>query len=230
MKVGQSLIRLFGGRLGELEELRSVQEEVVLIALPAEREFAGKVVRLRQIEPGDRDRILNFARALPEHDLLFLRRDITQPQEVDSWLADVASGNYSTVVALVGDELVGYATVAQDGMTWTRHVGELRLLVAPALRGVGLGSLLIDQAFAIAKTRGLQKVVAQMTVDQEGAINGFERLGFRKEAVLRRHVIDRNGELHDLQIMAFDAEEFAQMLQRERIRAAASVETSGAPF
>jgi len=230
MKVGQWLIRLFGGRLGELEELRSVQEEVVLIALPAEREFAGKVVRLRQIEPGDRDRILNFARALPEHDLLFLRRDITQPQEVDSWLADVASGNYSTVVALVGDELVGYATVAQDGMTWTRHVGELRLLVAPALRGVGLGSLLIDQAFAIAKTRGLQKVVAQMTVDQEGAINGFERLGFRKEAVLRRHVIDRNGELHDLQIMAFDAEEFAQMLQRERIRAAASVETSGAPF
>ncbi|MCA9821300.1 MAG: GNAT family N-acetyltransferase [Dehalococcoidia bacterium] len=230
MKVGQWLIRLFGGRLGELEELRSVQEEVVLMALPAEREFAGKVVRLREIEPADRDRILSFARALPEHDLLFLRRDITQPEEVDSWLADVASGNYSTVVALVGDELVGYATVAQDGMTWTRHVGELRLLVAPALRGVGLGSLLIDQAFAIAKTRGLQKIVAQMTVDQEGAINGFERLGFRKEAVLRRHVIDRNGELHDLQIMAFDAEEFAQMLLRERIRAAASVETSGAPF
>ena len=230
MKMGQWLLRLFGGKLSELEEYRAAHQEVVLLELPAEREFAGKMVQLRIIEPGDRDRIVKFARSLPEHDLLFLRRDITDPAEVDGWLADVAKGNYSTVVALVDGELVGYATVAQDGMTWTRHVGELRLLIAPELRGVGLGSLLIDQAFAMATTRGLRKIVAQMTVDQEGAINGFERLGFRKEAVLRRHVADRNGDLHDLQIMSFDSQEFEQMLQRERVRAAAAAETSGAPF
>jgi L-amino acid N-acyltransferase YncA len=230
MKLGRFILRLFGGRLGELEELRTAQDQAALLDLPVTREFAGKAVVLRELEAGDRDRILGFARALPEHDLLFLRRDITQPAEVDGWIADVASGNYSSVVAVVGDKLVGYATVARDGMTWTRHVGELRLLVSADMRGVGLGSLLTEQAFAMAKARGLRKLVAQMTVDQEGAVKGFERLGFEKEAVLKRHVMDRAGGLHDLQIMALDVEAFNQRLQRERITVAASAGNFGAPL
>ncbi|MGE0600823.1 MAG: N-acetyltransferase family protein [Dehalococcoidia bacterium] len=230
MKPGRWLLRLFGGRLGELEEVRTIQEEAALLDLPFEREFGEHTVIVRAIEPADRDRILNFARSLPEHDLLFLRRDITQPAEVDAWLADVAEGSYSSVVALVGERLVGYATVAQDGMTWTRHVGELRLLVSPELRGVGLGTLLIEQAFAMARDRGLQKLVAQMTVDQQSAIKGFERLGFQQEAVLKRHVMDRDGGLHDLQIMAFDVPEFGQRLNRERLAAAASARSFGAPY
>ncbi len=230
MKPGRWLLRLFGGRLGELEELRTIQEQAALLDLPVEREFSGQSVLFRTIEATDAERILKFARSLPEHDLLFLRRDITQPAEVEAWLADVASGSYTTVVALVGEKLVGYATVAQDGMTWTRHVGELRLLVAPEMRGVGLGTLMIEQAFAMARDRGLLKLVAQMTVDQEGAIKGFERLGFEQEAVLKRHVMDRDGALHDLQVMAFDVEEFGQRLTRERLAAAASAGSFGAPY
>ena len=230
MKPGKWLLRLFGGRLGELEEVRTVQDQAALLELPVEREFAGQTVLFRAIDATDRERILKFARSLPEHDLLFLRRDITQPAEVEAWLADVAAGSYTSVVALISDRLVGYATVAQDGMTWTRHVGELRLLVAPELRGVGLGTLLIEQAFAMARDRGLLKIVAQMTVDQEGAIKGFERLGFEQEAVLKRHVMDRDGGLHDLQVMAFDVQEFGQRLIRERMAAAAAAGGFGAPY
>lgn len=230
MNAGRWLLRLFGGRLGELEEVRNVQDQAELLDLPAEREFAGQKVLFRTIQRGDNERILKFARSLPEHDLLFLRRDITRSEEVDTWLADVANGSYTSVVAVIGERLVGYATVAQDGMTWTRHVGELRLLVAPELRGVGLGTLLIEQAFAMARARGLLKIVAQMTVDQDSAIRGFERLGFEREAVLKRHVMDRTGTLHDLQIMAFDVQEFSERLTRERLAVAAAAGGFGAQY
>ena len=219
------MLRAFGGRLSELEEARRLQDQASRLNLPFEVEFAGKPVLFREIEAADADRVLRFARALPEHDLLFLRRDITQRDGVAAWLADVAEGKYSSIVALAGEELVGYATVAQDGMTWTRHVGELRILVAPAMRGMGLGSLLVQQAFAIATARGIRKLVAQMTVDQEGAIKGFDRLGFSQEAVLKLHVMDREGALHDLQIMALDVAEFDSQLTRERLTVVASSES-----
>jgi hypothetical protein len=46
-------------------------------------------VVLRPMLAGDRVAILAFANALPPHDLLFLRRDITQPDVVDEWVRDV---------------------------------------------------------------------------------------------------------------------------------------------
>ena len=135
MKLSRWVLRLFAGRLGELEAYRTVQDRAELLELPFQREFAGQAVLFRWLAPADRDRILAFARSLPEHDLLFLRRDITQPAEVDAWLVDVARGTYSFVVALAGEKLVAYTTIAQDGMTWTSHVGEVRLLAAPTCVG-----------------------------------------------------------------------------------------------
>ena len=48
-------------------------------AYPDKRKIGGRDVTLRYMVEGDKPAMLNFARALPEHDLLFLRRDITQP-------------------------------------------------------------------------------------------------------------------------------------------------------
>ena len=64
-------------------------------------------VTLRGMTPGDKAGILAFARAMPHHDLLFLRRDITQEVEVDAWVADTQSGIMTTVIAEQGAEVVG---------------------------------------------------------------------------------------------------------------------------
>ncbi|MCY1380025.1 hypothetical protein D9M69_678050 [compost metagenome] len=44
-----------------------------------------------------------------------------------------------------------------------------------------------------------------MTVDQRGAIAVFQALGFRPEALLTRHVKDREGKAHDLVVLSQDA-------------------------
>ena len=65
------------------------------------------------------------------------------------------------------------------------------MLIGAEMRGKGLGRALTDAIFAQALDRGIEKMVAQMTIDQKGAIATFEEIGFRAEALLRDHVKDR---------------------------------------
>jgi L-amino acid N-acyltransferase YncA len=169
-------------------------------------------ITLRYMAAGDRTAILVFARSLPEHDLLFLRRDITQEPVVDLWVREIEEGTSTTVLALDGDEVVGYATVQRQRLQWSAHVAELRVSVAERLRGKGLGRILTQEAFAVALGLSVEKMVAQMTLDQKGAIAVFEGLGFRPEALLRDQVRDRAGQKHDLLVLSHDVEKFESQL------------------
>lgn len=181
--------------------------------MPRTVTLGGMTITLRRMAQIDGPLILGFARSLPQHDLLFLRQDITQPAQVETWLRDVAEGRSDTVLALRDDELLAYATVVSDGVHWTRHVRELRVMVAPSARGIRLGRLLTEQAFAIAKQQGVRKMIAQMTTDQEAAMAVFRSMGFEPEARLSNHVMDRDGELHDLQLMSLDVDAFEAKLE-----------------
>ena len=163
--------------------------------------------RIRPLTPDDRDAVLAFAHALPENDLLFLGRDLRHPRVVDAWAAAISEGSIDSLVA-VDDEtggVVGTAALVRDPLGWSSHVGEVRLLVSAERRGAGLGRDLLEAVFAIASAHGLSKLTARMTPDQGGAVALFESLGFRGEAMLRDHVRDPSGALHDLAVLSYDA-------------------------
>jgi L-amino acid N-acyltransferase YncA len=211
MAVTKWIGRLLAGpglRVAEQAEAQSREP----LAYPAQVMLGDTPVVLRYLEAGDRQAVLDFARGLPPHDLLFLRRDITQPEWVDLWLRDNEEGLSTTVVAVQDDAIVGYATVASDGLTWTRHVRELLVMVDASMRGKSLGRLLTEQAFAIARHQGVKKMIAQMTTDQTAAAKVFREMGFETEAHLRNQVIDRDGVLHDLLIMGLDVDAFQTRL------------------
>ena len=92
-------------------------------------------------------------------------------------------------------------------------MGELRVIVDPDMRGKGLGQKLTQESFAIALELGLEKLMAQMTVDQRGAIAVFEGLGFRAEALLHDHVKDREGNKHDIVILSHDVARFQVQME-----------------
>jgi len=165
-------------------------------------------VTLRLMTRADRGAVLSFARALPQHDLMFLRRDITEDSEVDSWISEIESGETTTILATDDDGIVGYATVHRSMIPWSAHVAELRILTAERVRGRGMGRVLTEEAFNLALSLGLEKMMAQMTLDQKAAISSFESLGFRPEALLRDHVKDREGNRHDLLVLSHDIQRF----------------------
>ena len=161
-----------------------------------------RTVALRLMEKSDRDRIVDFARALPPDDLLFLRRDITDPEVVDEWVQDIERGRTVTVLAEKDDELLAYGSLLLHETFWGRHMGEIRVLVRSDYRGLGLGLQLTSDVFAIAKDAGIEQMIARMTTEQERTRAILERLGFKQEAVLRGFVRDREGKRRDLLVMS----------------------------
>jgi L-amino acid N-acyltransferase YncA len=174
--------------------------------------LGGGEVILRYMRPADGPALLAFARSLPAHDLLFLRRDITQPVAIESWARSLERGTICTVLAERHGAVQGYATIDRGELSWSPHVAELRVLVAGAMRGKGLGRLLTQEAFALALGLGIEKMMAQMTLDQRGAIAVFEGMGFRPEALFRDHVKDREGNKHDLLVLSRDVVKFLAQL------------------
>jgi GNAT superfamily N-acetyltransferase len=164
----------------------------------------GRRITLRLMQASDADEVLAFARSLPPDDLLFLRQDITLPEVVSQWVRDIAEGRTVTVLSEDDGRLAGYGALHYNEVLWTGHVGEIRMLVDPDYRRLGLGSRLASELFAVAKDIGLKKIIVQMTPDQQGARVTFERLGFRPEAILTDFVLDREGRTRDLLIMSYD--------------------------
>ncbi|WP_299323982.1 GNAT family N-acetyltransferase [Parasphingopyxis sp.] len=181
--------------------------------LPATISLDGTDYALRAMTAEDKAAILAFAKSLPAHDLLFLTRDITKRRVVDAWIDQTDSGAIETVVAEQDGRLVGCSALITDPLSWSPHLGELRVLVDPAARQHGLGRVLIEQCFGKALDKGLKKLTAQMTVDQKGAITLFEELGFRGEALLRDHVRDAEDTLHDIVILACDVDRATSQLE-----------------
>ena len=168
----------------------------------------GKTLELRLMDASAREDILAFGRAIPRHDQLFLRTDISDPKVIDEWLSNVDAGRTITILAYEGDRLAGYASLHHNEVLWTRHVGEIRTNVGPEYRNIRLGARLVQEIFEIAKDLGLKKITAQMTSDQRGARATFERLGFRPEALLADYVVDTEGRTRDMLIMSYDIDGF----------------------
>ncbi|MFM9977787.1 MAG: N-acetyltransferase family protein [Sphingomonadaceae bacterium] len=151
-----------------------------------------------------------FAQNLPEHDLLFLSRDLKHARVIEAWWQAVDAGDIDSLVAVADGQVLATTAVVRDPLSWSPHVAEIRLLVAANWRGHGLGRVLLEESIRLAAERGATKLVARMTPDQRGAIALFEETGFRGEAMLRDQVRSRDGALHDLAILSLHLERDAQ--------------------
>ena len=163
-------------------------------------------VVIRGLEKSDGEAVMRFTLGLPEHDLLFLGRDLTEPKVVRAWLDAVEGGEIHSQVALIDGEIAGYSALVSDPLSWSPHVGEVRILVGADYRRRNVGRMLAQAACDKGVALGLEKLIARMTVDQRGAIALFEELGFRGEALLRDHVKMKDGTRYDLAILSRDVE------------------------
>lgn len=175
--------------------------------------YAGREATMRYMTAADEQAVLKFAKTLPTHDLLFLPRDITQPKVLAAWAGEIERGALTTVLAVDGDEVIGCATLVSDPLSWSPHVGEVRVVTSPKTRGQGVGRTLTQEIFAVALGLGMKKLTAQMTIDQRSAIAVFEGLGFRGEALLRGHVQDHDGNSHDIVVLSHDVEQFQKQME-----------------
>jgi RimJ/RimL family protein N-acetyltransferase len=164
----------------------------------------GGAFEIRPMVVTDQTAVLAFAQAMPTHDLLFLPRDISQPKVLAAWTKEIERGALFSLLAVRDGQVLGCGTLVTDPLSWSPHVGEIRVVVSRNIRKQGVGRALSQEVFLLALSKGLTRITAQMTIDQVGAIAIFEGIGFKGEALLREHVRDRDGALHDIVVLGHD--------------------------
>lgn len=146
----------------------------------------------------DVDEVWAFFQRVPEGDRTFAKEPVTELVAVRAWVDD-PRGLRS--LARIDGRVVGYVAIF-PGVGWSRHVGELRLVVDPTVRRQGVGQRLARHALRIAVEASLTKVVLEVVAVQESTISLFTQLGFRAEALLEDQVQDPDGNYSDLIVLA----------------------------
>jgi ribosomal protein S18 acetylase RimI-like enzyme len=142
--------------------------------------------------------LTRFFEQLPEGDLTLIKEDVSDPRVMDSWAEHAVGRRWLT---LDGELVTGFlAVLPLPG--WSDHVGEIRLVVHPDHRGRGLGRRLARHALIRSVEARRSKLIVEIVADQDAALAMFSALGFTGEALLRDHIRDHDGRLHDLVVLA----------------------------
>ncbi|NCO40659.1 MAG: hypothetical protein AUJ96_11710 [Armatimonadetes bacterium CG2_30_66_41] len=180
---------------------------------------------LRPMEAEDVQALLEFFRALPLEDRQFLKHDVCATDVIQERADRLDYESVLPILAVTeAGRIVGDATLHVEQHGWSRHVGEIRCVVARDFQRTGIGTLLCRELFANAQQRGLDKIVAQMAEDQVGAQKVFQRLGFHKEAVLENHVTDLAGNKRNLILMSNHVDELWQQVENLYLQMDVSIE------
>jgi ribosomal protein S18 acetylase RimI-like enzyme len=161
-------------------------------------------IDLRELRPQDADALRNFFTDIPDEDRTFFKEDITDAKAVaDRWLSDQRS-----VCRLAFDNgvVVAFAALVL-GVERMSHVGDLRLVVASHARRRGIGLALARRMLLEGVEHDLKKVTVDIAAGNEGAVQMFREMGFQPEALLRDHLRDPDGQLHDLVMLAHGVDE-----------------------
>ena len=110
-------------------------------------------IEFRLMTAADETAVLDFARKLPVHDLLFLPRNISQPKVLSAWIREFERGAITSLLAIKDGRVVGCGTIVSDPHSWSPHVGGIRMVVSLDVRGQGVGR-------ALSQERDIQSLLA----------------------------------------------------------------------
>lgn len=161
---------------------------------------------VRAAEPGDAGRLVELAQqvgAEPEGWLITGGdwRTAGEERRYLRWLRRHRSA--AVFVAETNGTIVGRLSVSRDLHPASDHVADVGLMVAQEHRRLGAGTALMEAAERWAKEVGVRKLELHVFPYNEPAIALYQRLGYRREGLRRRH-FRRGGQLVDAILMAKD--------------------------
>jgi ribosomal protein S18 acetylase RimI-like enzyme len=115
-------------------------------------------------------------------------------------LSNIAQ-NVPQLVALRGDEVVGWCDISPMTREGFTHCGTLGMGVRKDFRRLGIGRRLLEQAIGEARTMGLERIELEVFASNTPAIRLYDQAGFVVEGVKTRGR-KLEGEYDDLVQMA----------------------------
>lgn len=173
----------------------------------------GTEVVIRELTIDDLEKSLAFFSQLPKEDRVYLRVDVTKPENVEQRIKRMRIDNVHRLVALAGDRIVADGALELEAEEWEQHMAELRLIVAHDFQRKGLGLLMARELYTLAASKNVEEVVARFMAPQKGARSVLEKLGFHQDTILHDYVRDIDGNKRDLVLMRCDLKSLWEKLE-----------------
>lgn len=106
--------------------------------------------------------------------------------EQRQWFRDRTAQGRPVLIAARGEELIGFASYGPF-RTWPgyRHTVENSIYLAPAARGQGIGTQLLNALLERAREQQVHAIIAGIDGDNDVSMRLHEKLGFIKVAQLK---------------------------------------------
>jgi L-amino acid N-acyltransferase YncA len=128
-----------------------------------------------------------------------LKEDVTSPSVIQRWTNNIDFSRVIPIVALYGGNIIADASLHRSRAIARSHIGEIRIVVDPAFREVGLGRRLIRELLDVGVNLGLHKVFLELVSKHEDAgISAAMSVGFQQVGVLKEYIRDIWGDYQDL--------------------------------
>jgi len=162
----------------------------------------GEEAVIRPLDKGDEPLLRQFYREIPEEDRWFMRYDVMDPKVIRKWISGIDGGHVFSIIATVGNQMAGHASLHMRGFGSTGHVGRFRIMVAVDFRHKRLGTWLLLDLVQLSMDKGLRELRADFVAGvEDAAIEAARKFDFFQRAVLKNYVKDLKGRRHDLIIM-----------------------------
>jgi L-amino acid N-acyltransferase YncA len=173
----------------------------------------GSEVVIRELALKDLEQSVAFFQALPKEDRVYLRVDVTKPENVEQRIKRMKIDNVHRLIAVAGDRIVADGALELEAEEWEQHLAELRLIVAHDFQRKGLGLLMARELFTLAASKNVEEIVARFMAPQKAARSVLEKLGFHQDTVLHDYVRDIDGNKRDLVLMRCDLKSLWEKLE-----------------
>jgi RimJ/RimL family protein N-acetyltransferase len=140
---------------------------------------------IREAVPDDAEALLTFLnKVVKQTDYLLDNEEVSYSvEEQRKSLHNLyESDNNLLVVAYDKQKIVGTTSISASSKERIRHIGEVGIVVDQAYWGMGLGSLLIEDAVEWARSSPLKRLELDVQERNQRAIRLYERFGFSIEA------------------------------------------------
>lgn len=178
----------------------------------------GTPVTLRPMVREDEKDLFEFFQGLPDDLLMFIRHNVRDPEVVREWSRTLDYGRVLPMVAIADGKIVGDATLHRVSHGWKRHIGRVRVVVAPAYQSRGLATLMLNELVELGHEFGLEKLWAEIPLDSAAAIRACRNAGFACKAVIEELVKNAQNKNLDILIMVCDIATYFDRRWAEKLK------------
>ena len=160
----------------------------------------GSRLLLRPLSKKDRAGLVDlFARASRE-DLEYFRDDAADADVVGGWVDNLDLKRVYPLVAIVGDRIVGDATL-HFRKRYHRHVAWVRIFLDRAYRRRGIGTAMLSGLIELARRLGLHQLYVEVVSNQAQVIKALQDLGFQRAVTLGDYFMTSTGDTLDMMVL-----------------------------